>query len=539
MFKKYCFKGYIDFLGRARNVSRTYSRKVKENFTFRSFLQSRGLSIPTGFGMAQCNLDACYKSFSKFDKGEPDVRRQLFDRACSWTERRFGLIMGGSKIYSQAEALVEMDKTTSCGYPWNIKYRDKNEFLEDEMVSQVLPDFWKEIGSKGNKIQAIWKVAQKNEMLPMEKIVAGKVRTFTAAPIELSVAANRLFLHQNQLMNHHNVLKNSSSTSFVGATKYNGGWDHLYRHLRRKFTKCFELDESAYDSSLFQMLFEWVLRFRYKCIDKAGLSEEDMTELWNRCVHVYSSIVHSLVVLEDGSLLRKHTGNPSGSTNTINDNTLCLDVLFNYAWLCSCEDNKVETDYDHFLANVCPVLNGDDNTYSGSDLAEKLLCPVEVQKHWNPVGVITNTPCEESRECRDVSFLSHDFHEDKRSGKFYPKPRTDKVLSSLLLASSLQDIRWHFLRAAALRVESYWNLECRDTIKSYLCYLEQNHQQELVGEVRDMKWEHIRALYTSDDDIEALYSGKESASISRFREIFSNSRKVLLTDGILDLCTCA
>jgi uncharacterized protein YacL (UPF0231 family) len=472
MFLKYCFKGYIDYLGRARNVSRTYSRKVKENVTFRSFLLSRGLSIPTGFGMAQCNLDACYKSFSKYDKGEPAIRQHLFDRACSWTERRYGLIMGNSRVMSQAEVLVAMDKTTSCGYPWNILYSSKNAMLADPVAASVLSDFYEEIGTTQCSVQSIWKVAQKNEMLPMEKIEAGKVRTFTAAPIELSVSANRLFLDQNNKMNDLNVLKNSSSTSFVGASKYNGGWDALYRHLRYKFSKCFELDESAYDSSLFQLIFEWILRFRYSCIDKSNMSEDERSNLWRRCVHVYSSIVHSLVVLEDGHVMMKHTGNPSGSTNTINDNTLGLDVLFNYTWLCACEDRNIETDYDHFLLNVCPVLNGDDNTFTCSDLAEDLLRPSEVQKHWNPVGVITNSPCNYAREVRDVSFLSQNFHEEKCSGKFFPKPETQKVLASLLIASSLQDIRWHFLRAAALRIESYWNEECRSVIYGYLCSLE-------------------------------------------------------------------
>jgi len=519
LFRKFCFKGYIDYLGKCRNVSRTYSRKVKENVSFRAFMLSRSLSIPTTYGMAECSLPACYKSFSKYDKGEPEVRELLFRRACAWTERRYGLIMGDSKIFSQEEALAEMDKTTSCGYPWNIKYSDKNEFLESADVASVLPDFWDAIGKDCCDIQAIWKVAQKNELLPREKIEAGKVRTFTAAPIELSVAANRLFLNQNQKMNNLHVLKNSFSTSFVGATKYNGGWDHLYRHLRAKFTKAFELDESAYDSSLFRLLFEWVLKFRYSCIDKSGMTEGEQETSWRRCVHVYSSIVHSLVVLEDSSLVMKHTGNPSGSTNTINDNTLCLDVLFNYAWLCSCEDAAIETDYDHFLANVCPVYNGDDNDYTTSDLGAELLAPKQVMKHWNPIGVITKTPCETPREVKDIQFLSQEFYEDKSSGKFYPRPETDRVMSSLLLASSLQDIRWHFLRAAALRVESYWNLECRSVIYAYLCYLEQVHGSELVGEVKDLKWEHIRALYTCDDDIEALYSGKQTSNTIKWTKI--------------------
>jgi len=476
--------------------------------------------------MARCSLPACYKSISKYDKGEPEIRSLLFRRACAWTERKYGLIMGNSKVLSQEEVLVEMDKTTSCGYPWNIKFSNKNDFLEDVVVRQVLPDFFEKIGEETSEIQALWKVAQKNELLPIEKIEAGKVRTFTAAPIELSVAANRLFLDQNRKMNENNVLKNSFSSSFVGATKYEGGWNRLFKHLTVKFKNCFELDESSYDASLFQVVFEWIAKFRFKCIDKSMMTELEQECLWRKVVHIYSSIVNSLMVLEDGVVCTKSTGNPSGSTNTINDNTLGLDVLFNYAWLCACEDRQIDTDYDHFLSNVCPVLNGDDNTFTCSDESVDLLKPAEVRKHWDRLGVITKSPSEEPREVLDVMFLSQHFFLDDKSGEVFPKPETGKVLASLLFASSTQDIRWHFLRAAALRVESYWNKECRDIIHAYLCYIETEFRSELTGEIKDLKWEHIRALYTCDEDIEALYSGKEngnSAQLIKFLELVAFS----------------
>lgn len=143
-----------------------------------------------------------------------------------------------------------------------------------------------------------------------------------------------------------------------------------------------------------------------------------------------------------------------------------------------------------------------------------LISPDPVAKVWEGIGVITKTPCKDSRKLEDVSFLSSHFHWCNERKKYFPKPEYDKVMCSLLYASATQDIRWHYLRACALRIESYWNIEARHIISGYICDLEQNYQEFLSGEIKGLKWEHIRALFMSDVDIENLYDGKESSALS-------------------------
>jgi hypothetical protein len=509
MTQKHIVKGHVKWLGCVSKCSKTYNKAPKTNQSFLSFLSDRNLEKPKGFQMAHLSSDACFKSYAKYDRGQPFLREVPWRRAIAWTYKKY-LFMGNSEILDKKVVLTEMDKTSSCGYPGNILFPNKTEFLESAS-EKLLDDYFKIIGTVNEKqIVALWKVAQKRELISDEKILAGKVRTFTASSVEFSVAANRMFLHQNNIMNNHHVLRtNTASTSFVGATKFAGGWHKLYQKLS-KHPNAFELDESSYDSSLFQRAMVAVMEFRWNCLKP----EHKTIENRRRVEHLYSSMIHSICVLENRDILVKNTGNPSGSTNTINDNTLILDMLFNYAWLCSCEDLDVETSLQHFEDNVEPVFNGDDNTYTCSDEVLRVIEPRIVEKIWSDIGVITNTPSYASRKVEEVKFLSHGFHWDQDTQKWYPVPEENKILCSLAYASETDDIRWHYLRACALRIESFWNLSLRNLLNSYIIWLDQEFDSKLCGELRGIKMEHIRGLYMTDEQILALYSGKESWSVA-------------------------
>lgn len=508
-----------------------FPKRTNRNASFVQFLSERGYERPRGYGMARTSLAAAYKSFSKYDKGQPYLDEVAWQRAGDWTESVYRLHMGDSDILGEEYVLTQMDKTTSCGYPWNLKFKNKNEFLADRAATAVLSDFWNLFPSKP---PTLWKVTQKREMLPDEKIKAGKVRTFTAAAIELSVFCNRLFLDMNEKFYTTNLTTTCKTfvrgaSSFVGASKYAGGWNRLYQSLSAH-PNAFALDESAYDASLFVRAMEGVRDLRFRCLK----AEWRTPEVLERVRFAYSNIIGSIAVMEDCAILQKTTGNPSGSTNTIVDNTLILHRLFCYAWLVLADRNGVETTHTHFQNNVCAALNGDDNTFTVSDECVCWFNPRGIADVWHEIGVKTTPSCPracplrqsdlaacnslecsgwESRPLSHVDFLSQHFvcHE----GCYYPMPDTQKVLNSLYLASSSNDIRWHYLRACALRIESYWNLTCRNIVSDYIVYLAQHYAEKMVDDEwlkkKGMTMESINAVYMSDDQIEALYSGKESS----------------------------
>jgi len=506
MTKKYCMKGHIMWTGKVLKGSKSWNKKAKVNESFLRYLEERGKEKPTGYGMAQLSSDACFKSFAKYDRGQPSLREALFERAWAMTEKKYYPLMGGSDVLSEEEALAEMDMTSSCGYPGNLECKNKREWLGSSRRKALLTDFYDVIGGNNpNQIVALWKVAQKRELLPDEKIKDGKVRTFTASSIEFSVAANRLFVHQNLKMNESNMLQTSSSTSFVGGNKFGGGWHRFYKEMD-VFKKAYALDKASFDASCYVRNFQKIRDFRVKCWKPEYRTEQNK----RRADHIYGSIVNSVCVLENLDVLVKDTGNPSGSTNTINDNTLILDAQDNYAWLCECEDQGRLTSLEDFEENVKLALNGDDDTYTVSEIGDTLFSGKQVAKHLTSVGFVTKTDCWEARELKEVDFLSQWFVQDQDSKKWYPCPKTNKVLCSLLYASETDDVRWHYLRACALRIDSFWNLECRSVLDDYIVWMRQTYRSELCGTIRDLTMKEIFGLYMSDSQLYALYSGKES-----------------------------
>lgn len=499
-------QGYLRPVGRVLRTTPTFAKRNAKNHTFAQFLMNRGIELPDDYQMIRPSRDAMYRSFLKYDVGQPVVDPIAWKLACTWTEKTYGNVMGASEVWEKDDSLIWMDKTTSPGFPANLTFDKKSSVLMDETASKILDDYWDVIGTDNpDSIIPLWKVSQKVEMRSREKVVGGKIRTFTCAPIELGLATIRLCGDQNEKMNDANCL-NENTTSFIGASKYHGGWNRLAIKLLTH-PHLFELDESNYDSSLFQDVFEFIFEFRWKCLAKKFRTLEN----YRRLKAVYSSIVFSWCVLEDGTIFEKDTGNPSGGNNTINDNTLALDCFFNYAWIVSCRASGKPAIYENFKANVVAVLNGDDNTYCCSDEALEIIRPSVVTEIWSKIGIVTKTPSLEPRPLSSTQFLSTSFFFHEKFKKWVPVPEGVKVICSLLVASSCDDVRWHYLRACALRIESFWNVPIRDLLSEYICHLTQKHSDELVGEIKGLKFEHIKSSYFTDSELVQLYLGHESS----------------------------
>jgi len=508
LFHKHFANGTVDHLGWVNRFSRQLARE-NVNLSFREFCNKSGIPLPKGYRKTFLNLAASFQSLSKYDRPQKPVEMDLWALAGEWTKEHF-YFMNGSCVLNNEVVCADLDKTTSNGYPANLHFPNKRKFFESprlgfdcKLPSDILTDYWDVIGGENvDRIVPIWCGSQKNEMRSLEKLQLNKVRTFTAAPIEHTVALNRLCLD----MNNKFYAGFNDSWSFVGSTKYLCGWDRLYRRLN-KHPNAFELDESDYDASLQALFLLGQRDIRWSML----AAEFHTGENWNRMQAVYQSIIHSVVVLETGELIQKHTGNPSGCGNTISDNTMILYRLFAYAWLKLCPLEMRSRVI--FEDNVEAALNGDDNTFTCSDLVVGWFNPTNIRKIWTEIGVTTKTPCETARPLSETTFLSQSFHYDQDNEVWLPKPETERVLCSLLYGASRSDVRFDLLRAHALRIESFGNEYCRDVIARYIAYLHKHYSQDFVGEIvfndAVVTIKDIKNMWRSDDWIYALYSGKE------------------------------
>jgi hypothetical protein len=470
-------------------------------------------------------LEAGFKSAAKYDKGQPELDEGAWALAGDWTKQHFHHVMGGSRVLDEELVLTEMDKTTSCGYPWNLQFQNKTIFLADEKARSVLTDFWDVLALPENTIVPIWTCSQKVEMRDVAKLNQMKHRTFTASPIEHSVATNRMCLD----MNNKFYTGGDRTWSFVGTSKFLQGFDALYRRLDRH-KNAFELDESEFDSSLFARAMMGQRDIRWSFLREVDQTPDNMLRL----TALYVSIVHSVVVLENGELIQKHTGNPSGSSNTIVDNTMILFRLFAYAWL-KLWPGVEPPSYAEFMSEVEAALNGDDNTFTVSDAVVGWFNPTTIAPIWSAIGVTTNTPDEKPRQLKDVRFLSQGFEFDDKLGIWFPVPETERVLSSLYGGANVDDVRWHYLRACALRIDSYGNRECRSVLRAYIEYLDNHYSEKMHGEINGLSMNQIRNVWKSDAWIEALYCGKEASGALEPTCSFKTSE---LNESLFPLTSC-
>jgi hypothetical protein len=530
LYQKFFKNGNVTYLGRL-NRRRGKPNKVTTNSSFTNFLSKRKLDMPFNYNMIIKNAEAEYKSASKYDKAQPSLDKKAWEKSGEWTIRHFGPgKMRGACVVDKEVAWREMDKQTSPGYPHNLKYKTKSKMAEDDKHMSIIDDYFSMIQrtQEEQEWKPIWSCSEKVELRPKEKITANKIRTFTASPVEHSVALNRLCLD----MNNRFYASNGKTWSFVGGNKFMCGFDELHRRLS-KHPNAYELDESEYDSSLFVEALKGQCDIRYEFLAEEFKTMENKNALDN----LYESIIHSVIVMENGELLQKHTGNPSGSANTIVDNTMILYRLFAYAWILLVQkyhgeqnakfkdQSKADVknrqyedtfgDYGDFHEHVEAALNGDDNSYTCSDEVVDWFTPQNIGQIWSEVGITTNTPChKKGKKVEEIRFLSQGFVE--MHGKWLPAPETNKVMSSIMYGAEIDNPMWHYMRACALRVDTWANKECRTIIQQYLEYLENEYKDMFNSEIevgpQDVKLQmkDIRRMYKSDNWIWKLYTNHET-----------------------------
>lgn len=542
LYNKYFINGNTTYLGRATRYKRQGGRDVV-NSSFQQFALS--INLPEQAYKTHRNvvktLDAGFKSVSKYDKFQPTFLRDSDDEeswalSFDWCVRHFAPYCNGSVVLSEDDAVAQLDKQTSCGYPWNLVYRNKSDFLASS-ARLVLSDYWDEIQDPVDDCtpRPIWTCSQKDEMRSNEKLLAQKHRTFLVSPIEHTVALGRLCLDFNERF----YQSNNKTWSFVGASKYFGGWDRLIRRLD-VHPNGFALDESDYDSSLFARAMNEQSEIRYEMLHPMYKTAENKSRMSN----LYDSIVHSVIILENGELVQKHTGNPSGSGNTIVDNTMILYRLTAYSYILSMRKAGLVPTFLHFHSNTEAALNGDDNDLTVSDELVTHFNATTIKSQWSAKGITTKTDSEIPRKAVNLDFLSQTTV--LIDGHYLPVPDRGRVLSSLFLGSPIDNVLWHYMRACALRLESWPDLYLRDIIQRYILYLQHHFGDDLRGEVRvpgfggeiKLNAREILAGWRTDEWIAMLYSGQESTGVRCNHDLSSIKEQSFVTQSLHSNASC-
>ena len=457
----------------------------------------------TEYGLPKPNLKASYISLNKYGKVQPivDERAATFAYCCMC--KHFGVYMSDSKVLTKEDAMREMDKTTSPGFPWNEIGSTKNEILEaiPEQFHEFVDKVWDHYLLQDD-YWFIFVNSLKEEIRPTEKIKLNKIRTFTASPMEAVVVGYRLFGDMNNKF-YDSHLK---TASVVGLCPFRGGWDSLYQklknHPKTKNPIAYELDESEYDSSLFQQIFDCIVRFRWNC-----LRDQDKTpENYKRVCNYYKNLVNSVIITADGNIVQKSTGNPSGSVNTISDNTLALYWLLAYAWyLLASEELRTYEDFDE---SVILALQGDDNTWTVDEITNLFYNAKTVSAIFSSVGVTTTSPSYEPRRLEEVEFLSSSFSK-KIAGMCIYDLCPEKLVESLKWTKHPGDATMTLVRVLAIMRVTWPDREMRKLCKTIANYIIEKYDPILMF---DSEWKLAKAQYLPDEEYRMFYCGGKSTS---------------------------
>ncbi len=521
------------------------------------------------YGMACPNVDSGYAGVAKYNKPQPIYDEGLMDLVMKFTFKHFAPFLMGSR-FSSVDAVIEnMDLNKSPGWPWNLWYKTKRCVVDALKCAgvfyQMLDEFMSSLATD-LPLWCFWQASQKYEMRPLEKLrqIPASIRNFMSSSIEHIILMNQFCLEMNNRF--YRAGASERICSFVGRSKFNGGFHSLVIKLGR-FNLVFCCDGSQYDSSLFRGLMWRIAHLRWD-----WFSEQDKTPLRKVAFFVlYAMAIFALVVCELGDLILKTTGNPSGFSNTIVDNTIALWMLILYAFIylarivfkdridehvralhvydklvdpaakAALYDKEINTTlsglcgYEAFMRTVELALNGDDSVISVSSEILSWFNAKELCKVMQTLNMKFTCEEENGLAIRDLEFLSQ--RVALVNGMYLPYPEFNKVVSSLVLGGTT-DPRFCLLRAFALRIESWGSLKLRSFIQGFIEQMMVRYNYLLSGVVQipgtqvEISWDDIWKSYMTDDELWKLYTGKESTC----KKLFSRVKRTReLVDCVMEV----
>jgi len=473
-----------------------FSNKRKKDASFGDFEVLNGEQSDGLWGLTKPNEHAYYKGLSKFCKAQVvDYDEEAWAFASQAVEDHFFKYLKESGIESVAESIARLDIKKSPGPPWNFNFKTKEKLITDELFLKMCHDGWDQL----LEADRVWLTgtALKEEVRPQEKIDANKVRLFNPQAADLNVLTNRLCGKFNDKFTECNM----KTFSCVGMTPFYGGWNRLYKKLTPKDKPfMFEGDYSDYDSSLGVYLMMMVCKFRFKCLP----DNEKTYDNWCRLCNLYRNIIFSLMVLKDGVIVQKPGGNPSGSANTVVDNTIIGFFMLAYAWARLCPP-ALKT-YNSFVQNVIAALYGDDNTGAVSHIARAFYTPSKLTAVMAEMGMTLNFEHDDFVTIHDVSFLQADFNQVLYGTVIY-HVTPNKSYESIKWSEHPKDPAISLARACGMRLVTWSDADARAYYARYIDFLLKRYDTLLAG---TKEWDDAKSSYKSDWAMMALFTGFES-----------------------------
>lgn len=467
------------------------------------------------------NKLSTYQSFVKYRTPLSLYDAGKLAQAVDWAKLMFKDMRGSKVIDDPAVVLSLMNKSASPGFPWTTGYGNikpchtKRKFIEEnkEFIYQYYYRYSQDLKDVNYVPTQFYTTSPKPEMLKKSKIDANKFRTFIAASFFNTMKGVSLFYDMCQ------KFYASNSWSFVGKSLFGGDWNSMYMRLKSKDNGVYagECDQTAFDSTLSPQLIHAFFDVLWDMYDES----EKTLELYTQFCNFEKEMINGICVCPNGDFFIKTQGNPSGCFLTIVCNTICLFLLFAYAWIDLAPEDLCN--YRSLLSNVEAALCGDDSLFTTTAAVAPWFNVRSITEVWKKYGIIAKVEAMSEGVLEERHFISMWFV--KVADVMLPRPDYDKTISSMLRHSRAHHgPRWSLLKAFALIILSYWNDQVRYVLQTYVTWLEKNYAAELRSECThkgmDMfSYEDVQTVRKTDATIIQLYMSTESVDRNKLSDL--------------------
>lgn len=261
------------------------------------------------WAMALPNLPAVLQDFAKYSHSDPayvGVPPETLDWAVHETIKFFDPAVAGRDLSPQRldHAMGRMNLATSPGWPWNVKYKTKREWVQAKLDHSAIVRHYLRTRT------CFWNVSHKEEIRPLNKLKENKSRSFMSGPAEENVACIMYF---GKLLEA--VVDGWRLNPIIyGMNPRARGW-HLLLEQFGDF-KAIGIDFSKFDGSLMAWLFWLTYRVCIALIPDT-VPEPGWPSAHEAILAILLSQLCGPCVFPHGVLCFKYTGNPSGSGLTI------------------------------------------------------------------------------------------------------------------------------------------------------------------------------------------------------------------------------
>nr|QED45116.1 polyprotein [Leek yellow stripe virus] len=445
------------------------------------------------YSKSALNKEAYIKDLSKYS-GEIsvgsvncDVFEQAFDKVVDLMESKG--FHECAYITNEHDILAALNMKAAVGALYSGKKREYFADFSDDDKHEIVKESCKRLflGKMG-----VWNGSLKAELRPVEKVMANKTRSFTAAPLD-TLLGGKVCVDDfnNQFYSRHFDLPWT-----VGMSKFRKGWDTLLRKLPENWVYC-DADGSQFDSSLSPYLINAVLKLRLHFMEDWDVGETMLRNL-------YTEIVYTPIATPDGTIVKKFKGNNSGQPSTVVDNSLMVVFSMYYAM----EMSNIKDIHSKCVFFV----NGDDLIIAVEPGSEIFLD--SLQSLFKQLGLNYNFD-NRTRNKEQLCFMSH--MGLLQDGIYIPKLDKERIVSILEWDRAQQPE--HRLEAiCAAMIEAWGYPDLLDRIRKFYCWiLEQAPYSELstVGKAPFISEAALRNLYT---DCKATES-----ELARYLELYDGN----------------